>query len=116
MIAAFTLLFATSSEDQAKARTDTRLQYTYATCYSLQGTMADGSQVRLRSVASNVLPLGTRIRLVGRSFYRGYRRFIVRDTGGALGDGHVDIWWPNYSDCIHWGARSIKYKIGWGKP
>lgn len=78
--------------------------------------MADGSGVRLRSAASNVHPLGTKIRLVGRPFYRGLRRFVIRDTGSALYDGHVDIWWYSYRDCLLWGKRPIKYKLGWGKP
>lgn len=115
-IVAFTVLFTASAVDEADARTDYRLTNTYATCYSLHGTMADGSGVRLRSAASNVLRLGTKIRLVGRPFYRGLRRFVVRDTGGALWDGHVDIWWYNYSDCLAWGRRPINYKIGWGRP
>jgi 3D (Asp-Asp-Asp) domain-containing protein len=78
--------------------------------------MADGTGVRLRSVASNVHPLGTRIRLTGRPFFHGMRRFVVRDTGGALGDGHLDVWWPSYFDCLRWGRRPVTYKLGWEKP
>jgi len=85
---------------------------TFATCYSLTGLMADGTQTRLRSAASNVHPLGTRIRLVGRPFLRGMRRFVVRDTGGALGDGHLDLWHPSYIACVRWGRRSVTYRIG----
>lgn len=109
-------LFVFSASEDAPGRTDYRLHHTYATCYSLSGTMADGSGVRLRSAASNVHPLGTKIRLVGRPFYRGLRRFVIRDTGSALYDGHVDIWWYSYRDCLLWGKRPIKYKLGWGKP
>lgn len=92
------------------------LRRTYGTCYSLQGRMADGSWVRPRSAASNVLPLGTHIRLVGRPFLRGMRRFVVRDTGGALGDGHLDLWHPSTGSCLRWGARPLTYKLGWRKP
>lgn len=111
--AALTVLFTVSAVDDVAGY---KLHRTYATCYSLSGTMADGSQVRLRSAASNVHPLGTRIRLVGRPFYRGLRRFIIRDTGPALADGHLDIWWPYYGGCIGWGKRPIAYKLGWGRP
>lgn len=85
---------------------------TYATCYALTGTMADGTPTRWGSAASNVLRLGTRIQLVGRSFY-GLRRFTIRDTGGALGDGHLDLWYPSTSTCFAWGRRAVAYRIGW---
>ncbi len=109
---ALTALFAVGAVDDAEGK---KLYHTYATCYSLSGTMADGSTVRLRSAASNVHRLGTKIRLVGRPFYGGLRRFIIRDTGSALYDGHLDIWWYSYAGCIGWGARPITYKIGWSK-
>lgn len=89
---------------------------TYATSYCLQGRMADGSWVRPRSAASNVHPLGTHIRLVGRPFLGGLRRFVVRDTGGALGDGHLDLWHPSCSASRVWGARGVRYVLGWRKP
>jgi 3D (Asp-Asp-Asp) domain-containing protein len=110
--AALTALFAVGAVDEAEGR---KLYHTHATCYSLSGVMADGTGVRIRSAASNLHPLGTRIRLVGRPFYGGLRRFIIRDTGSALYDGHLDIWWPSYTGCIGWGKRNITYKIGWSK-
>lgn len=85
---------------------------TYATSYCLQGRMADGTFVRPGSAASNVLRLGTRIRLVGRSFF-GRRRFTIRDTGGALGDGHLDLWHSSCSTSMAWGARRVRYRLGW---
>ena len=88
---------------------------TTATCYNLHGTMFDGSQTRARSVASNMHRMGTKIRLIGRPFFGGYRRFVVRDTGPALSDGHIDIWYMGYS-CMAWGNRPIVYKLGWGRP
>jgi 3D (Asp-Asp-Asp) domain-containing protein len=87
----------------------------YATSYCLSGTMANGKQVHKRAIAHNFLRPGTRIRLVGRSFY-GRRKFIVSDTGPALRDGHFDIWSESCSKSMHWGSRPIKYKIGWGRP
>jgi 3D (Asp-Asp-Asp) domain-containing protein len=84
----------------------------YATSYCLHGTMANGKYVHKRAVANNFLFPGTRIRLVGRSFY-GLRKFVVSDTGPALRDGHFDIWADSCSKSIAWGSRSIRYKIGW---
>ena len=98
-----------SLPDAAHAR---RLTHTYATSYCLRGTMADGSYTRRRSIASNFLPMGTKIRLVGRSFF-GMRRFVVRDTGSALYDGHVDIWSDSCSRSIRWGRRPIAFHYGW---
>jgi 3D (Asp-Asp-Asp) domain-containing protein len=95
----------------ARARPDHPTR-TYATSYCLHGTMADGSRTRPRSAASNVLRLGTKIRLVGRSFY-GMRRFVIRDTGGALDDGHLDLWHTSCSTSIRWGHRPIAYRLGW---
>lgn len=111
--AALSLLLAVGAP-AASARPAERA--TYATSYCLQGTMADGTRVRARSAASNVHPLGTRIRLVGRPFYGGMRRFVIRDTGGALGDGHLDLWHPSCSASIAWGRRSVRYVIGWRRP
>lgn len=86
-----------------------------ATSYCLQGTMANGRYVHRRAVANNFLWPGTKIRLVGRSFY-GLRKFVVSDTGPALADGHFDIWSPSCSRSMQWGRRSITYKLGWSKP
>lgn len=91
------------------------LRSSYATSYCLQGTMANGNYVHKRAVANNFLLPGTKIRLVGRSFY-GLRRFVVSDTGPALRDGHFDIWSPSCGRSIAWGRRSIQYKLGWGPP
>jgi 3D (Asp-Asp-Asp) domain-containing protein len=93
-----------------------RVHRTYATSYCLNGTMADGSTVRMRSAASDWLPLGTHIRLIGRPFFGGLRRFVIRDTGPALSDGHLDIWHPSCAASVAWGARPVRFKLGWSKP
>lgn len=86
---------------------------TYATAYCLHGGMRDGTTARPRSAASNVLPLGTKIRLVGRPFLRGMRRFVIRDTGSKLGDGHLDLWTSSCGDALRWGHRPVRYHRGW---
>jgi 3D (Asp-Asp-Asp) domain-containing protein len=88
---------------------------TYATAYCLHGTMRDGTYTRAGSAASNWLRLGTRITLTGRSFY-GRRHFTIRDTGSALGDGHLDLWTASCHTAIQWGKRSVTYRIGWLRP
>lgn len=88
---------------------------TYATCYQLTGLTASGTYVNRRTAAHNYLPFGTKIRLVGkRAGPGGIRRYIIRDTGPALRDGHLDLWAP--WGCMTFGKRTVRYKIGWGKP
>lgn len=91
----------------AHARVDT-----YATCYQLKGRMANGKLVHRRAAASNVLRLGTRIRLTGHAGPGGVRRYVISDTGRALSDGHLDLWAPN---CAGWPNPRVTYKIGWGR-
>ena len=77
--------------------------------------MANGQTVHNRAVASNIYPLGTKIRLIGKSFF-GLRRFVVSDTGSALSDGHFDLWSRSCDRSIQWGRQPIKFKFGWGAP
>jgi hypothetical protein len=99
------------------ASADARTDYvrTYATCYHLRGTMANGKLVHPRAAASNRLRLGTKIRLVGRNTGpRGRRLYVVSDRGGSpLNDGHLDLWWFN---CSGWHNPRVTFKLGWGKP
>lgn len=107
-------LLAACDPSPAVATSGRRIFRTYATSYCEHGVMRDGSYTRPRSIASNFLPLGARIRLVGRSFF-GMRRFVVRDTGGALFDGHVDVWSPSCATSIAWGRRPVSFHIGWAR-
>jgi 3D (Asp-Asp-Asp) domain-containing protein len=84
---------------------------TRATCYNLRGTTASGTYVDRRTAAHNFLLPGTRIRIVGRrSGPGGVRRYVVRDTGSALWDGHFDLWAP---DCSGWDNPTLKWRLGW---
>jgi 3D (Asp-Asp-Asp) domain-containing protein len=81
----------------------------YSPC-SAGSIMADGTHVRLGSVAMNRHPLGTRITLTSRSFY-GMRRFTVRDRIGYGSD--LDFWTPSCRAALAWGRRTVTYRIGW---
>lgn len=87
-----------------------------ATSYCLDGVTASGKPVSKRTAAHNFLWPGTKIRLVGQPFIGGLRRFVVRDTGPALSDGHFDLWTEDCSDARRWGHRPIRYKLGWAAP
>jgi 3D (Asp-Asp-Asp) domain-containing protein len=41
---------------------------------------------------------------------------VIRDTGPALADGHLDIWHPSCSAAVAWGARPVRFKLGWRRP
>jgi 3D (Asp-Asp-Asp) domain-containing protein len=89
----------------------------YSPCSSSSPHMADGtavtSRLALRAVASNRLPMHTRIRLIGRTFY-GRRRFTVRDTGGAI--MQLDFFTPSCARAIAWGRVPLHYRVTrWGR-
>jgi len=87
----------------------------YATCYDLQGKTKSGKWVNKRTAAHDFLPFRTKIRIVGpNAGPGGIRRYIVRDTGPALSDGHFDLWSPG--GCLAYGSKPIRWKIGWAKP
>jgi hypothetical protein len=84
-----------------------------ATCYDLSGTTASGRPVGPRVAAHNYIPLGTKIRLIGRwAGPTGVRRYVVADTGApwALGDGHLDLWAPS---CLGWPNPTVTWRFGW---
>lgn len=74
--------------------------------------MADGTYTRSRSAASNMLPLGTKIRIRGKQTGpRGMRRYVVRDR---IGYGtSLDLWTNSCSTARSFGRRSVSFKIGW---
>lgn len=80
----------------------------YSPC-SAGSIMADGTHVREGSVASNRHPLGTRIRLVGRTTFFGRRDFTVRDRIGYGSD--LDFWTRSCSGALTWGRRTVHYRL-----
>lgn len=92
----------------AESRTYVVHSTAYTPCSS--GTiMADGTRTRLRSVANNFLPLGSKIRLVGRPGPYGLRIFYVRDRIGS--GSQLDFWVPSCRDGILWGRRIVKFRV-----
>lgn len=84
---------------------------TLATCYDLQGVTASGTYVDRRTAAHNFLIAGTKIRIVGsHPGPGGIRRYVIRDTGPALSDGHFDLWAPS---CAGWDNPVITWRFGW---
>lgn len=88
--------------------TEARTYSVGSTAYCLQGTMADGTYTRKRSVANNFLPLGSKIktRTAGPG---GLRIFYVRDR---IGHGsQLDFWVPTCGSAYKWGRRSVRFTV-----
>jgi 3D (Asp-Asp-Asp) domain-containing protein len=84
------------------------------TSYCLNGTMADGTQTRPRSAASNSLRLGTKIRITGRQAGPGgIRKYVIRDR---IGYGtQLDLWTSSCYSARQFGRRTTTFKIGWAR-
>lgn len=80
-----------------------------STSYCLQGTMADGTYTRPRSVAMNTLPLGSKIKLISPRSFNGYRIFYVRDRIGW--GSSLDFWSPSCAKSRQWGRRNVKIMV-----
>lgn len=102
------LLFDSSLADAPVllARTYIVESTAYSSCSS-GSTMADGSRTRVGSVASNMHPLGTRIRLTFP--VQGRRTYTVRDRIGW--GSELDIWMPSCSMAVGYGRRRVSYRV-----
>lgn len=70
---------------------------------------ADGSVVRDGIIATNVLPIGTKVRLP--TIY-GDKIFEVRDRMNARYTYRLDVWMSDYNEMIHFGIkRNIPVEI-----
>ena len=80
-----------------------------ATAYTATGNRtATGTwpaQGRTIAVDPNVIPLGTRVYVVG------YGYAIAEDTGGAIKGNIIDLYMDSYVDCINWGRRNVTIYI-----
>lgn len=48
----------------------------------------------------------------GQRFYvPGYGYAVARDTGGAVGPGHIDLWFPTCSQARAWGTRYVRIRV-----
>jgi 3D (Asp-Asp-Asp) domain-containing protein len=68
-----------------------------------RGLTASGKAVRSGMIAADwgVLPRGTRVRL---SAFPGHT-FVVEDTGSAIVDNRIDIWFPSHLLARQFGLR-----------
>ncbi|MBI2643925.1 MAG: 3D domain-containing protein [Candidatus Wildermuthbacteria bacterium] len=69
---------------------------------------AAGTMVRDGIVATNMLPLGTRIKLP--DLY-GERVFVVEDRMHPRKRDQVDIWFPSYGQALQFGVKKSTIEI-----
>ena len=80
-----------------------------ASAYCLQGTMASGRRVYDGAVASTVLPMGSRWRIVEGKLVG--KELTVEDTGGPRAT--FDIWMASCQACFDFGRpRLVIQRIG----
>lgn len=75
-----------------------------ASAYCLRGTMANGRQVHDGAVASNVLPMGSKWRVLGGPLDG--RVLTVEDTGGPRVT--LDVWMASCHQAIVFGRPSLR--------
>ena len=69
---------------------------------------ADGSHVYWGMVAANFLPFGTKIKIPE---YYGDKVFVVHDRMNKRYWERVDVWFPEHSQAVNWGRRTIRIEI-----
>ena len=82
-----------------------------ATAHSVEGITAAGTWSRPGTVAADptVLPLGSRIRVVGAGNYSG--EYSVEDTGAKVNGRHIDIYMPTNAEAKQFGKQTVKVYI-----
>lgn len=88
-----------------------------ATAHSVEGITAAGTWSRPGTVAADpaVLPLGSRIRVVGAGRESG--DYSVEDTGNKVDGRHIDIYMPTTAAAKKFGKQHVKVIVlEYGKP
>lgn len=68
---------------------------------------ASGTRCREGVIASNFLPIGTKVMIDGF----GKQVFIVEDRMNRRYKKRIDIWFRHYDDAMKFGIRKIKYRV-----
>jgi len=68
---------------------------------------AAGTRCREGVIASNFLPLGTKVMIEGY----GDRIFVVEDRMNKRYNRRIDIWFRSYNDAIKFGRRNLKFYV-----
>lgn len=87
------------------AATGTTYAGTYkVTAYCIHGITASGMRTGVGTVAAahGEYAFGTQL------VVEGYGRAVVRDRGGAITPGRLDVWFASCRQAINWGVRYVR--------
>src|SRR3989338_11670642 len=68
---------------------------------------ASGTRCRKGVIASNFLPMGTKVKIEGF----GEQIFVVEDRMNKRYNKRIDIWFLKYNDARKFGVRKIKFHV-----
>jgi 3D (Asp-Asp-Asp) domain-containing protein len=79
-----------------------------ATAHSIEGQTADGTRAKPGTAAAdpNVLPLGTRIHVIGAGSYSGH--YTITDTGPAVKGREIDLYMSSNAEAKKFGRQRVK--------
>ena len=70
------------------------------------GTTASGHKAEGKIVAApKTIPFGTKVSIPG------YGQGIVRDRGGAITEGRLDVLFPTHQEALDWGVKYLEVKL-----
>ena len=82
-----------------------------ATAHSQKGETASGTISRVGTVAAapKVLPLGSRLRVIGAGKYSG--EYKVVDTGALVKGRHIDIYMRAAAEAKQFGKKRVRVQV-----
>ena len=71
------------------------------------GYTSSGTEAKHGTIAADIgrYPYGTLVEIPGYGMGR------VEDTGGAIRGDHLDLWFSDHDQAIHWGKQHKRIKI-----
>ncbi len=108
MLAGSLLLFsgcATLPKEEREEKGETRNML--VTAYDHGGMTSSGNKARKGTIAADVslFPYGTQM------YVPGYGWGEVQDTGSAIRENHIDVFFPEKKDAIEWGRKYLDVTI-----
>lgn len=82
-----------------------------ASCQGCSGITSTGinlkknPDLKVIAVDPSVIKIGTKV------YVEGYGYAIAGDTGGAIRGNKIDVFFPNKSNALNWGRKTVKIKI-----
>jgi 3D (Asp-Asp-Asp) domain-containing protein len=87
------------------------IRWFIATAYSVENTTTSGKWSKPGTVAADraVLPLNSRIRVLGAGRYSG--EYTVQDTGSKVDGRHIDLYMASHAEAKKFGRQRVKVMV-----